>query len=248
MSNNPLIRPLLTDLYQISMAYGYWKSSRHDYAVFDLFFRKNPFGGEFTLFAGLHECLEYIRAFRFDKSDIEYLRRTMPDYVEPEFLAYLEQMSMSDVRLYACREGTLVFPRSPLIRVEGPLPKVQLLETTLLNLVNYASLVTTNAARFRLAAGQHKSLMEFGLRRAQGPDGAMTASKYCYVGGFDSTSNVLAGKLYNIPTRGTHAHAFVSAFANLDDLHMRVRFTLSARLFIANEFLLLFLLFFFFDT
>ena len=149
----------------------------------------------------------------------------MPKTVEPEFFDYLKNMNLNDVKLYAIREGSLVFPRIPIMRIEGPLLAVQLLETTLLVLVNYASLVATNAARFRLAAGDKKSLLEFGLRRAQGPDGGLSASKYCYIGGFDGTSNVLAGKLYGIPIKGTHAHSFVSSFSEFDDLKSRVCYT-----------------------
>jgi nicotinate phosphoribosyltransferase len=218
---NNAVQPLLTDLYQISMAYAYWKSGKNDRAVFDLFFRKSPFQGEFTIFAGLEDCLKYIEDFRFDDSDIDYLRSAMPGYVEPAFFEYLRAMNLSELKLYAIREGSLVFPRIPMMRLEGPLAIVQLLETTLLVLVNYASLVATNAARFRLAAGERKTLLEFGLRRAQGPDGALSASKYCYVGGFDGTSNVLAGKIYGIPIRGTHAHSFVSSYLDINDLHIR---------------------------
>lgn len=215
---NNAVQPLLTDLYQLSMAYAYWKSQKTDYAVFDLFFRKNPFGGEFTIFAGLDECLKFIRDFRFTESDIAYLKTAMPPYVEDEFFRFLKDMNLNDLKVYAVREGSLVFPRIPIIRIEGPLIIVQLLETTLLNLVNYASLVCTNAARFRIAAGPNKALLEFGLRRAQGPDGGLTGSKYCYIGGFDGTSNVLAGKLFGIPIKGTHAHSFVSSFKGLSDM------------------------------
>ncbi|OWF41734.1 Nicotinate phosphoribosyltransferase [Mizuhopecten yessoensis] len=213
---NGVIQPILTDLYQITMAYAYWKSGKKDdRAVFDLYFRKNPFKGEFTVFAGLEECIKFLLKFCFTESDINYLRKVLPSNIESEFFDYLQQISTNDVRLYAIDEGTVVFPKVPLLTVEGPLPIVQLMETPLLNLVNYASLVATNGMRFRLAAGPEKILLEFGLRRAQGPDGALSASRYCYLGGFDGTSNVLAGKLYGIPVRGTHAHAFVTSYTDL---------------------------------
>ncbi|KAK5639382.1 hypothetical protein RI129_011874 [Pyrocoelia pectoralis] len=207
---NGVVQPLLTDLYQITMAYAYWKTGKvTDHSIFDLFFRKNPFQGEFTIFAGLEECLKFLQAFHFSQSDIEYLKQTMSS-VEDEFFEFLSNLSTNDVVIYALDEGTVVFPRIPLIRVEGPLIITQLLETTLLTLVNYASLMATNAARYRIAAGNSK-LLEFGLRRAQGPDG----------GGFDGTSNVLAGKLYDIPVKGTHAHAYVTSFTSFSELLMR---------------------------
>ncbi|XP_065062961.1 nicotinate phosphoribosyltransferase-like [Rhopilema esculentum] len=215
---NGIVQAILTDLYQVSMAYAYWESGkRNEHSVFDLYFRTNPFQGEFTIFAGLHECISYLQNFKFTESDIEYLQNeVLPKTCKQEFFDYLRNLTTKDVTLYAIPEGTVVFPRVPLLRVEGPLPVAQLLETTLLNLVNYASLVATNAARFRIAAGKEKTLLEFGLRRAQGPDGALSASKYCYIGGFDGTSNVLAGKKYGIPCKGTQAHAFVSSFLDND--------------------------------
>jgi nicotinate phosphoribosyltransferase len=135
---NNAVQPLLTDLYQLSMCYAYWKNQKNDKAVFDLFFRKNPFQGEFTIFCGLEESLKYIQDFRFYDSDIEYLRKAMPSYVEEGFFEYLKQMNMNELKVYAIKEGSVVFPRIPLVRLEGPLPVVQLLETTLLVLINYA--------------------------------------------------------------------------------------------------------------
>lgn len=218
LGQNGIIQPLLTDLYQITMAYAYWKSGKtKDHAVFDLFFRKNPFQGEFTIFAGLEECLKFLTKFHYSASDIKYLKETLPSSIEDEFYEYLKSVSAKNVRLFAIAEGSVAFPRVPLMRIEGPLIIVQLLETTLLTLVNYASLMATNAARYRIAAGNMK-LFEFGLRRAQGPDGGLSASKYSYIGGFDGTSNVLAGKLFNIPVKGTHAHAYITSFNGFSEL------------------------------
>ncbi|XP_058980531.1 nicotinate phosphoribosyltransferase isoform X3 [Musca domestica] len=223
MNQNGVVQPLLTDLYQITMAYAYWKSGKtDDHAVFDLFFRTNPFHGEFTIFAGLDECLKFLDSFHYSDSDIEYLKQTLPEGTENEFFDYLGNLTAKDVTLYAIDEGTVAFPRVPIIKVEGPLIIVQLLETTLLTLVNYASLMATNAARYRMVAGKHVNLLEFGLRRAQGPDGGLSASKYSYIGGFDGTSNVLAGKLFNIPVKGTHAHAYITSFSGIGELKTRL--------------------------
>merc|ERR1711936_112978 len=219
---NSVVQPLLTDLYQITMAYAYWKSGKtDDVATFDLYFRKNPFKGEFTIFAGLGDCVKLLENFHYSETDISYLRTVLPPSVEEEFYEFLQTISPKDVSIHAVAEGSVVFPRVPLLRITGPLIVVQLLETTFLTLVNYSSLITTNAARFRIAAGKDIKLLEFGLRRAQGPDGGLSASRYAYIGGFDGTSNVLAGKLFGIPVRGTHAHAFVTSFTGLEELSTR---------------------------
>ncbi|EEB17146.1 nicotinate phosphoribosyltransferase, putative [Pediculus humanus corporis] len=217
-----IVQPLLTDLYQITMAYAYWKSGkRYDQAVFDLFFRANPFQGEFTVFAGLEEVLKFLENFQYSESDIEYLKGALPSTIDPEFYVFLRGLTAAPVTLHAIDEGSIVFPRVPLIMIEGPLIIVQLLETTLLTLVNFASLMATNAARYRIAAGKNISLLEFGLRRAQGPDGGLSASRYAYIGGFDGTSNVLAGKMFNIPVRGTHAHSYITSFIDVRDLRKK---------------------------
>ncbi|KAF4092231.1 hypothetical protein AMELA_G00018490 [Ameiurus melas] len=213
------VPPLLTDLYQFTMAYAYWRAGRHNqHAVFELFFRDNPFNGGFTLFAGLNDCLQFLRDFRFTDEDVEYLRTVLPSNTHPDFFTYLKGLDSSAVSVSAVAEGTVVFARVPLLEVSGPLAVVQLLETSLLCLVNYSSLVCTNAARFRLAAGPRRRLMEMGLRRAQGPNGGLTASRATYIGGFDLTSNALAGRLFGIPVAGTIAHSYVTSFSSLEEV------------------------------
>lgn len=235
---NSLVTPLLTDLYQITMTYAHWKNHRQDDpAIFELFFRKNPFGGEYTIFCGLDEVLKFVSNFRFTESDVEYLKSTPSlSKCDPGFWDYLLELDCSQVELEAMKEGTLAFPRVPLIVVMGPLGIAQLLETTLLTLVNYPSLVATNAARM-VVASRDRSIMvepfdgvvpqqcrkepkcvEFGLRRAQGPDGGFSASKYCNISGFVGTSNVQAGKLLGLNIAGTHAHSFVQAYYSLEEV------------------------------
>ena len=215
---NNLVNPMLTDFYQITMAYAYWKAGVHEEeAVFDLFFRKNPFRGEFAIYAGLEEKLRLFENFHFSADHIAYLKEQMPQ-CEKGFFDWLKGVDCSKMKIYASKEGTVSFPRVPLMRVQGPIAIGQMLETATLTLTNYPSLMTTNAARYRLTVGFDKGLIEFGLRRAQGPDGGVSASRYSYMGGFDGTSNVLAGYLFGVPIRGTHAHSYVQSFTGIEDL------------------------------
>uniref|UniRef100_A0A452EL64 Nicotinate phosphoribosyltransferase n=1 Tax=Capra hircus TaxID=9925 RepID=A0A452EL64_CAPHI len=207
-------RPLLTDLYQATMALGYWRAGRaQDQAEFELFFRQCPFGGAFALAAGLRDCVRFLRAFRLRDADLQFLASALPPDTDPAFFEHLRALDCSGVTVRALPEGSLAFPGVPLLQVSGPLLVVQLLETPLLCLVSYASLIATNAARLRLIAGPDKRLLEMGLRRAQGPDGGLTASTYSYLGGFDASSNVLAGQLRGVPVAGTLAHSFVTSFS-----------------------------------
>lgn len=209
----PLV--LLTDLYQLTMAYSYWKNSRADRkAVFHLFFRQHPFQGGYTIAAGLEYVVDFLKNFRFATEDIDYLAtlegNDQKRLFETEFLDYLAELKLCcDVD--AVPEGTVVFPHQPLIRVKGPILQCQLLETALLNMVNFQSLIATKAARIVSATGG-EPVLEFGLRRAQGIDGAITASRAAYIGGCTATSNVLAGKIFGIPVKGTHAHSWVMSF------------------------------------
>ncbi len=207
--------PLFTDLYQLTMAYGYWRLQMHEQeAAFHLIYRKNPFRGEYAIACGLGSVVDYLQAWRFHDNELTYLAtlqnsrqaRLFPD----EFLDYLRHLRFS-CHADAIAEGTLVFPHEPLIRIEGPILQCQLLESALLNLVNFQTLIATKASRVCLAA-QGDPVIEFGMRRAQGPDGAISASRAAYIGGCEATSNTLAGQLFDIPVRGTHAHSWVTAF------------------------------------
>ena len=207
---------LLTDLYQLTMAYGYWKAGRHEReAVFHLYFRRNPFGGSFALTAGLDRVIEFLSSFQFSSSDLAYLRDLRLDGAqgslwEPAFLDYLGELHF-DGSLEAVPEGRVVFANEPLVQVRGPLLQCQLLETPLLNFLNFPTLIATRAARVcQAAAGE--PVLEFGLRRAPGIDGALSASRAAYIGGCSATSNVLAAKLFGLPPGGTHAHSWVLAF------------------------------------
>jgi len=206
---------LLNDLYQVSMAYAYWKSGRHDHeAIFQMYFRRNPFHGGFAVACGLEAVTEYVNDHSWADDDIQYLAtlKGSDDHrlFEDAFLEYLLRTSLT-VSIDAIEEGRIVFANEPLVRVRGPLLQCQLLETPILNLLNFPTLIATKAARVCLAAGGDR-VLEFGVRRAQGIDGGLTASRAAYVGGVAATSNLMAGRLYDIPVSGTHAHSWVMSF------------------------------------
>jgi nicotinate phosphoribosyltransferase len=219
-SLHSLYRPslgLLTDLYELTMAYGYWKEGPQDReAVFHLTFRRNPFHGGYTLAAGLATAIDYLENSRFTDSDLAYLATLKGNdsrpLFEPGFLDFLGKVEPA-CDIDAVPEGTVVFPQEPLLRVRGPLLQAQLLETAVLNIINFQTLIATKASRLVLAA-RGEPVLEFGLRRAQGIDGALSASRAAYVGGCSATSNVLAGQLFGIPVGGTHAHSWVMCHDN----------------------------------
>ena len=206
---------LLTDLYQLTMAYGYWKLGRSErHAAFHLCFREPPFAGGYAVAAGLAPAVEFLESLSFDGSDIEYLASLTGNDGQPlfdrKFLAYLRELRLTcDVD--AMPEGTVVFGQQPLVRVCGPILQCQILETALLNMINFQTLIATKASRV-CAATKGQPVLEFGLRRAQGIDGGLAASRAAHIGGCAATSNVLAGKLFGIPVRGTHAHSWVMSF------------------------------------
>jgi len=206
---------LCTDLYQLTMAAGYYQQGMHERrAIFHLFYRRPPFGGDFALAAGLPLAIDLINRLRFSADDVQYLGRLKgnngtPLFKEP-FLNYLQRLKFSGT-VHAVPEGEIVLPHEPLLRIEGTLIECQLLETALLTVMNFSTLIATKAARVKAAAGED-AVIEFGLRRAQGIDGGLTASRAAYIGGCAATSNVWAGRYYGIPVKGTHAHSWVMSF------------------------------------
>lgn len=208
---------LLTDLYQITMAAGYHARGIADQeAVFHLHFRTAPFGGGWAVAAGAETALELLEAWRFDPEDLTYLEGLLGADGQRLFsAAFLDWLGAQRMRcdVDIVPEGAVVFPHGPLLRVRGPLAQAQLLETPLLTILNFQTLIATKAARMKCAAGED-TVLEFGLRRAQGLDGGLSASRAAYIGGADATSNVLAGRLFGVPVRGTHAHAWVMVFGD----------------------------------
>jgi nicotinate phosphoribosyltransferase len=200
---------LLTDLYQLTMMQGYLRNRYEDKeAVFDLFFRNLPHEGGYAIAAGLEQVVEYIESLQFSQEDLDYLRGLK--LFDEEFLNALKNFQFHG-DIDAVPEGTIVFPYEPLLRVKGRLFEAQLIETALLNLINFETLIATKAARV-VAAAEGSSVMEFGLRRAQGPDAGLLGSRAAFIGGCKSTSNVLAGKRYGIPVSGTQAHSWIQCF------------------------------------
>lgn len=207
---------MLTDLYQLTMAYGYYRQGLHQRkSIFHLFYRKPPFGGQFAVAAGLPLAIDLIKGLRFSADDVQYLGRQKgadgKALFNEQFLNYLQRLKFSG-DVWAIPEGEAVFPHEPLLRIEANLVEAQLLETALLTVMNFSTLIATKAARIRAAAAPEDTVLEFGLRRAQGIDGGLTASRAAYLGGCDASSNVWAGRYYNIPIKGTHAHSWVMIF------------------------------------
>lgn len=206
---------LLTDQYELVMAHGYWQTQMAEQeAVFYLAYRTDPFKGDYTIMCGLNDVIRYLSNFHFTESDIEYLKK-LPgpngdNLFSADFLDYLSTLTFScDVD--AMPEGTVLFAQEPMLRIKGPLIQCQILETALINLTNFATLAATKASRISHAAGEN-NVVEFGVRRAQGPNGGLTGSRAAFVGGCESTSHVLAGKTYGIPIKGTQAHSWIMAF------------------------------------
>lgn len=199
---------LLTDLYELTMLNGYYKNNTNEIAVFDMFFRKNPFNNCYSIMAGLDQVIEYIENFKFSNEDIKYLKEL--NIFDDSFLNFLSAFKFTG-DIYAIEEGRMIFPGEPILKVIAPIGEAQIIETTVLNLINHQSLIATKASRISYVAGED-TLMEFGLRRAQGPDAGIYGARAAIIGGFHSTSNVLAGKFFDIPISGTHAHSWIMSF------------------------------------
>ncbi|MBS6396950.1 MAG: nicotinate phosphoribosyltransferase [Clostridiales bacterium] len=199
---------LLTDLYELTMMQGYFKNPVQETVIFDAFYRSNPCGNGYAIAAGLDQVIDYIRNLHFSREDVDYLRSL--GIFEEDFLEYLSNFRFSG-DIYAIPEGTVVFPREPLVKVIAPIMEAQLVETAILNIINHQSLIATKAARV-VNAARGDGIMEFGLRRAQGPDAGTYGARAAMIGGCIGTSNVLTGKLFDVPVLGTHAHSWIMSF------------------------------------
>ena len=199
---------LLTDLYELTMMQGYYENPSDQIVVFDAFYRKNPCGGAYAVCAGLEQVIEYVRDLHFSPDDIDYLRSL--HIFNDDFLEYLRGFHFTG-DIYAIPEGSVVFPKEPLLKVIAPIMEAQLVETTILNLINHQSLIATKTSRVVYAA-DGDGIMEFGLRRAQGPDAGLYGARAAMIGGCVGTSNVLAGQLFDVPVMGTHAHSWIMTF------------------------------------
>lgn len=199
---------LLTDLYELTMMQGYFKNPTNQTVIFDMFYRTNPCGGSFAITAGLEQMIEYIENLHFTEEDIDYLRSL--HIFQEDFLKYLGSFHFTG-DIYAIPEGTVVFPREPIVKVIAPIMEAQLVETAILNIINHQSLIATKAARVCYAA-RGDGVMEFGLRRAQGPDAGIYGARAAVIAGCVGTSNVLAGQMFHMPVLGTHAHSWIMSF------------------------------------
>ncbi len=199
---------LLTDLYELTMMQGYFKSNHREVVVFDAFYRTNPCNGGYAVCAGLEQIIDYIKNLHFSEKDISYLRSLQ--IFDEDFLIWLSAFRFSG-DIYAIPEGSIIFPREPLLKVIAPIMEAQLIETAILNILNHQSLIATKAARVCYAA-KGDGVMEFGLRRAQGPDSGVYGARAAVIGGCKGTSNVLAGQLFDVPVLGTHAHSWIMSF------------------------------------
>ena len=199
---------LLTDLYELTMMQGYFKTGNDETVVFDVFYRDNPSGSGYAITCGLDQVIDYIKNLSFSYDDIDYLRNQ--GIFDEDFLEYLAGYHFTG-DIYAIAEGTVVFPREPLLKVVAPIMEAQLVETAILTILNHQCLIATKASRVVYAA-QGDGIMEFGLRRAQGPDAGLYGARAAVIGGCVGTSNVLAGEMFDVPIMGTHAHSWIMTF------------------------------------
>lgn len=200
---------LLTDLYELTMMQGYFRNKdQNETVIFDAFYRSNPMGSGYAICAGLQQVIDLIKNLHFSKEDIDYLASL--NLFEADFLDYLKDFKFTG-DIYAIPEGSVMFPREPMIKVIAPITEAQLIETAILNIMNHQSLIATKASRVCFAA-QGDGVLEFGLRRAQGPDAGVYGARAAMIGGCVGTSNVLAGQLFDVPVRGTHAHSWIMSF------------------------------------